>query len=111
MILFSHYVLCNSSILVLVFTWYIKLNYNRMGTWWHKSVSKWFKVLSYYVCNTSSVFSPQRYSYVCSSMGMTYLLVWYRIAVGTPVHIRPLTKLTQNQSKIPINIYYCTKYV
>ena len=33
-------------------------------------------------------------------MGMTYLLVWYRIAVGTPVHVRPIAKLTQNQSKI-----------
>ena len=44
-------------------------------------------------------------------MGMTYLLVWYRIAVGTPVHVRPIAKLTQNQSKISINIYQCTNYV
>ena len=57
------------------------------------------------ICVIHSVFSPQRYSYVWSSMGMTYLLVWYRIAVGTPVHVQPIAKLTQNQFKISINIY------
>ena len=33
---------------------------------------------------------------------MTYLLVWYRFAVGTPVHVPPIAKLTQNQSKLRI---------
>ena len=35
-------------------------------------------------------------------MGMTYLLVCYRFAVGTPVHVPPIAKLTQNQSKLCI---------
>ena len=57
------------------------------------------------VCVIHSVFSPQRYSNASSSMGMTYLLVWYRFAVGTLVHVPPIAKLTQNRSKISINIY------
>ena len=57
------------------------------------------------MCVIHSVFSPHRYSNTSSSMGMTYLLVWYRFAVGIPVHVPPIAKLTQNQSKISINIY------
>ena len=57
------------------------------------------------MCVIQSVISPQRCSNVSSRMGMTYLIVWYRFAVGTPLHVPPIAKPTQNQSKMSINIY------
>ena len=57
------------------------------------------------MCVIHSVFSPAEIFDASCSMGMTYLLVWYRFAVGTPVHVPPIAKLTQNQSKLCINIY------
>ena len=50
------------------------------------------------------MYSLHRDIHMCGPAWVWHIsIVWYRIAVGTPAHVRPIAKLTQNQSKISIN--------